>query len=86
MEKSAAMAERHALSDAIDIRLVHHGGFAEPAEALGVFGLGQVAAAGAGAQDFAGGGDFEPLGGGFLGFDAFWTSHKFNSIAKERGM
>jgi hypothetical protein len=78
------MAERQALSDAIDIRLVHHGGFTEPAQAFGVFGLGQVAAAGAGAQYFASGSDFKPLGCGFLGFDAFWTSHKYNSIAKER--
>jgi hypothetical protein len=43
-----------------------------------------MAAAGAEAQDFAGGGDFEPLGHGFSRFDAFGTSHKFNSIAKER--
>jgi hypothetical protein len=37
------------------------------------------------AQNLAGGGDFEPLGHGFFRFDAFGTSHKFNSIAKERG-
>ena len=78
------MAERHALGDAIDIRLVHDGGLAEAAQALGVFGLGQVTAAGARAHDLAGGGDFEPLGRGFFRFDAFGTSHKFNSIAKER--
>jgi hypothetical protein len=71
------VAEGHALGDAIDIRLVGHSGFAEAAEALGVFGLSQMAATGAGAQDFAGGGDFEPLGSGFLRFDAFWTTHKF---------
>ena len=29
------MAEGHALGDAIDIGLVHHGGFAEATEALG---------------------------------------------------
>jgi hypothetical protein len=80
-EKSAAVAERHALRDAIDICLVHDRSLAETAEALGVFGLGQMAAAGAGAQDFAGGGDFEPLGRGFLRFNTFWTTHKiyFNS-------
>jgi hypothetical protein len=77
MGKLSAMAERHALGDAIDIRLVHDRGLAETAKALGVFGLGQMAATGAGAQDFAGGSDFEPLGCGFLGFDAFWTTHKF---------
>jgi hypothetical protein len=71
------MAERQTLGDAIDIRLVHHGAFAETAEALGVFGLRQMAAAGAGAQDFAGGRDLKPFGYGFLRFDAFGTSHKF---------
>jgi hypothetical protein len=36
------------------------------------------------AQDFARAGDLEPLGHGLLRFDAFGSSHKFNSIAKER--
>jgi hypothetical protein len=82
--KSAAVAEGHALGDAIDIRGIHHGGFAEAAQALGVFGLGQMAAAGAMAQDFAAGGNLEPLGCGFLGLDAFWTSHKSICSKKER--
>ena len=43
-----------------------------------------MAAPGVETQDLAGGGDFEPLGRGFFRFDAFGTSHKFNSIAKER--
>jgi hypothetical protein len=46
------------------------------AAALGIFGLGQVAVAGVAAQDFAGAGDFEPLGHGFFRFDAFGSSHK----------
>ena len=78
------MAERHALGDAINIRGIHRGGLAETAQALGVLGLGQMAAAGAMAQDFAGGGDLEPLGRGFLGLDAFWTSHKSIYSKKER--
>jgi hypothetical protein len=80
------MAEGQALRDAVDIRLVHHGDLAETAEAFGVFGLSQMAATGAMAQDLAGGGDLKPLGCGFVRFDAFGTSHKFNSIAKERGI
>jgi hypothetical protein len=80
------MAERQTLGDAIDVRFVHQRALAEAAEALGIFGLRQVAATGAGAQDFAGGGDFEPFGHGFLRFDAFGTSHKFNSIAKGRAL
>jgi hypothetical protein len=76
MEKSAAVAERHGLRDAINIGLVHDGGLAETAEAFGVFGLGQVTAAGVVAQHFARGGDLKPLRCGFFGLDAFWTSHK----------
>jgi hypothetical protein len=80
------VAEREVLLDAVDVRGVDHGGFAESAQAFGVFGLGQVTATGAVAQDLAGGGYFEPLRHGLSSFDAFRTSHKFNSIAKERGM
>ena len=80
------MAEWQVLLDAIDIRGVNHRRLAEAAEALGVFGLGQVTAARVGAQDLAGGGDFKPLRHGLSGFGAFRTSHKFSSIAKERRM
>lgn len=79
------MAERQVLGDAIGIGGVHHRDFAEAAQPFGVLGMGQMAATGAKAQDFAGSGDLEPFGHGFLGFDAFRTSHKINSIAKERG-
>ena len=72
------MAERQALRDAINIRRVNHRRFAETTKAFGVFSLRQVTATGARAQDFAGGGDLEPLRHGFLRFDAFGTSHKFN--------
>jgi hypothetical protein len=70
------VAERHALSDAVGIRRVNDGSLAEAAQALGVFGLGQVTAAGVVAQHFARGGDLKPLRCGFFGLDAFWTSHK----------
>jgi hypothetical protein len=82
--QSAAMAERQALRDAVSVGGINDGDLAEAAAAFRVFGLGQMASAGAEAQDFTGGGDFEPLGHGFFRFDAFGTSHKFNSIAKER--
>src|SRR5208283_2250295 len=75
---------RQALRDAVGVGWINDRRLAEAAQALGVFGLGQMAAAGVEAQDFAGGGDFEPLGHGFFRFDAFGTSHKFNSIAKGR--
>ncbi len=80
------MTERQILGDAINVGFVNDGALAEAAEALGVFGLRQVAATGAGAQDFAGGGDLEPFGYGLLRFDAFGTSHKFISIAKGRAL
>jgi hypothetical protein len=68
------------LGNAVKVGLVDVGGFAQAAEAMGVFALRQMAASGAKAQGLAGGGDFKPLGHGFLGFDAFRTSH--NSIQK----
>jgi hypothetical protein len=71
------VAEREVLLDTVNIRGMNHRGLAEAAEALGVFGLGQVTAARAMAQDLAGGGDFKPLRHGLSGFDAFRTSHKF---------
>jgi len=69
------MAERHALRDAIHIRLVQDSDFAQATTALGVFGLCQVTATRAGAQDFAGGGDLKPLRSGLLGLNAFGTTH-----------
>jgi hypothetical protein len=76
------VVERQVLDDAIFVRGMHDGGFTEAAQAFGVLGLGQMAASGAIAQDLARSGDFEPFGHGFFRFDAFGTSHKFNS--KER--
>ena len=70
------MTERHALGNAISIGRIYDGGFAEAAQALGVFGLRQMATACVGTHDFAGGGNLKPLGRGFLCFDAFGTSHK----------
>jgi hypothetical protein len=80
------MAKRQILRDAIGVGGVDDCAFAEAAKAFGVFSLRQMPAAGFRAHDFSGAGDFEPLGHGFLGFDAFRTSHKIISIAKERGI
>jgi len=78
LNQSATVAERHALRDAINVRGVHDRSLAEAAEALGVLGLCQVTAARVGTQNLAGGGDLKPLRGGFLGLDAFGTTHKFS--------
>jgi hypothetical protein len=57
------------------------------AAALGAFGLGQVAQAGAAVENLARAGDLEPFGNGLSGFDAFGSSHKFFiSIAKGRAL
>jgi hypothetical protein len=80
------VAERQILGDAIGIGHIHDRSLAEGPATLGALGLRQVTEAGTAAEDFAGAGDFKPFGHGFLGFDAFWTSHNINSIAKERGM
>jgi hypothetical protein len=69
------VAERKVLGNAIEVGGMDGRSFAQAAEALGIFGLGQMAASGAKAQYFARSGDFEPLGDGFLRFDAFRTSH-----------
>ena len=81
------MAKRQALRDAILVGRVDRGGATEVAAALGVLGLAEVAPAGAGAHDFPAGGDFEPLGHGLLGSDAFRTSHKCLTVfQKERAI
>jgi hypothetical protein len=79
---STAMAERQVLLDTIFVSGMHRGGATEIAPALGVLALGQVAFAGAGTQNFAGGGDLKPLGGGLFGFDAFGATHKLNLSQK----
>jgi hypothetical protein len=81
------MAERQVLRNAIRVGVIQHCAFAKPTASLGVFALGQMAETGVAAQDFAGAGDLEPFGHGFLCFDAFGTSHKFiNSITKGRAL
>jgi hypothetical protein len=52
-------------------------GLAQTAAVFWIFSLGQVAQAGAAAQNFARAGDLKPFGYGLSGFDAFGSSHKF---------
>ena len=73
-------AERQVLRNAIRVGVIHHGGLAESATALGAFALEQVAASGFGAHDLASGGYLEPLGNGLLRFDAFRTTHSFRFL------
>jgi hypothetical protein len=70
------MAEGQVLCDAVGISRVNDHRSAEMAVALGVFALRQMPVAGVMAQDFAGPGDFKPLGHGLLRFNAFGSSHK----------
>jgi hypothetical protein len=79
------MAEGHALRDAIHIRLVHLAGSAKVPPSLRAFALQQMAFARARAHHFAACGYLEPLGRGFLGLNAFWTSHiKVNRFASKK--
>jgi hypothetical protein len=73
------MAEGKRLLDAVFIPFVNERGPAQAATAFGAFILTEVAATGAGAQDFAARCDFEALRYRFLRFDTFGTSHKFSS-------
>jgi hypothetical protein len=77
------VAERQALRDAINVGGIHRGGAAQGTAAFRSFGLRQVAATGAGAQDFSASRNLKTLGHGLSGLDAFGTSHKSKSIAKE---
>src|ERR1017187_1856647 len=76
LNRPASVAEREVLRDAISVRLVYQGQAAKSAAASRAFGLGQMASAGAGAQDFSAGRNLEPLGHGLLCFNTFGTSHK----------
>jgi hypothetical protein len=69
------VAEGQILFNAVLVSGMHAGGSTQTAAALGAFGLTEMPPARAGAQDLATGGNLESLGGGFLRFDAFWTSH-----------
>jgi hypothetical protein len=78
------MAEGEALLDTIFVGRMDRRPTPQTAPVSRGFGLHQVAPACAGAQNLATCGDFEPLGGGFLGFDAFRSSHKsINFLSKK---
>ena len=70
------MAERQILFDPIFIGDVHAGQTTEGTAAFRVFGLREVAPAGAGAQDLSACRNFKTFGYGLLCFNAFGTSHK----------
>jgi hypothetical protein len=78
------VAEHQALLDAILVGRVHRGSAAEVAASFGTFSLAQVPPAGARAHDFPAGRYLKALGRGFLGSDAFWTSHKMINLLSKR--
>jgi hypothetical protein len=73
------MIERKILRHAVDVRGAQRGSGPQAAAALGAFGLIEVAASGARAQDLAARGQLETLGHRLLRLDAFGTSHVFLS-------
>ena len=78
------MAEGKALLDAIFVSGMDHGRATQTPPALGILGLAQMPPAGTRAQDFAAGGDFESFRGGFLGLNAFGTSHNKDNFRSKR--
>src|SRR3954469_4427259 len=52
--------------------------------AFGILSLQQMALARARAHDLAAGGDFEPLGSGFLGLDTLRTTHKDKLVSSKK--
>jgi hypothetical protein len=84
--RESLVAEREALYDPINVGFVHDCHLSEATPAFGVLGGEQVASAGVRAQDLAASGDFEPLGHGLFGFDAFGAAHKSTFVQKERAI
>ena len=62
--------------DAILVRFVYQASAAQPAPALGIFGLQKMPLAGARTQDFSTGSDLEAFRYRFLGLNTLGTSHK----------
>ena len=79
------MTEGKALLDPIYVGVMNSSGAGQAAAPFSIFGLEQMALARAGAQHLSAGSDLEPLGSGFLCFDAFWTSHKKSDSFLEKG-
>jgi hypothetical protein len=78
------MAKRQILGNPIGVGWIHQFLCAQIAAALGILCGQQVALAGAHAHYFACGCYFKPLGHCFPCLDTFGSSHKINSISKER--
>ena len=76
------MAERQILFDAIGVGWIDERHLAQRAAATGIFGLEQMPASGAPAQDFACGGNLETFSHCFPGFDAFRASHVESCFCK----
>jgi hypothetical protein len=81
---SGSVAERQVLRDAVYVGRIDRAGAAQAAAALRRLALAQMPPTSAGAQNLAARRDFEPLRGGLLSFDAFWTSHKSTQLSSKR--
>jgi hypothetical protein len=82
------MAEGHGVGDAMGVPFMNQmAPAAQGPAALGTLALQQVTFARFRTQNFARGGNLEPLGDGLLGLNAFWTTHKsFRFPSKERAL
>src|SRR5439155_6084 len=80
--KDSLVTERQILDDAIGVRFVHHRHLAEGAAPFGAFRGQQMTFAGVGTEHLAARGDFEALGHRFLGFNAFWATHKMSTFVQ----
>src|SRR5215471_11901299 len=84
MVKNDLAGERQILLDAVFVSFVNSGASAQTTAPLGIFGLHQMATAGAQAQDLAFGRNLETLGGRFFRFNAFGTSHSSNPLSLKK--
>ncbi len=73
------VAEGEALLNTVLVGVMDGCGAPKAAAAFRVLALQKVALSSAGPQHFSAGGNLEALGSRFLGFDAFWTSHKIEN-------
>ena len=84
--RKKSVAEGQVLFDTIDVRGMYPRGAGEAAAALRILGLKQMPLPSPGTEHFTASRNLETLGHRFFRFNALRTSHKCNSLSKERAI
>jgi hypothetical protein len=81
------VAKRQTLLDPVLVSGMNGSAATQATAPFGALGLHEVSTAGTQTKYLSAGGNLEPLGCGFLGLNAFWTSHKSSAFfQKERAI